>query len=376
MSPQPPYTNGVAFPTAFNANGAYSAFPTATSAPDAYNPGTATNALLSQPNLGYFNYVFIQYYNNQDWEPTGPNFKASVAQWAKMVNSVLNNANTTIILGFASADAERIYNPINNMLVSGALRDAQTLTASPSIEHFCSGAGFWNSPTAQSAFVQLYDNISGVELLPSNVIMLWLNQNSIDPGWQDLPIFDEIPSVLPQPTAIQIVTAGVRSGGVTGLVLNVGGSNGPTYSNIFVLNFANLLSPSGRPYTDCNTLKFALSGSATDIEPYKAGWTGGSGSGSWQFNQGVFKVQNSVIADAVFPINFTFLPMTPYVSGFDFLVGSQTPEAPYIWQINLSDFTSNTAYINLQLYPQGTSGPIAGYANGFSNVWLHIIPVS
>lgn len=374
MSPQPPYSLGT-FRSAFNANGAYSAFPTALAPVGDYNPGVGSNALLSQEFLGYFNYIFVQYYNNQDWEPGSVNFNASVAQWARMCQLALPRTAGTrprLVMGFASADAQRLYDFADNQLVSDALSKARVSTNAPSIEYFCAGAGFWNSPTAQNAFLSLYNSTSGVEFLPSNVIMLWLNQNGVNPNWTSLPILDNFPGVLPQPTSIQIVTLGVRSGGVTGNFLQIAGSNGATYSNLFSFNFGNLLSPSGRPYTDCNTLKFALSGSASDIVPYNIGWSGASGSASWQFNQGIFLGQNGQInSDLLFTSNFQEFFNGP--SAVTFLEGYNSPNSPYIWQINLSDLTNNTIYVNSRVYPQNG---LIGYNGKVTNVWLHIIPVS
>jgi hypothetical protein len=220
MSPQPPYSaSGTIFPTAFNANGAYSAFPTAQSGVELYNPAGTTPALLDQNYLGYFDYVFVQYYNNADWEPGAVNFKPSVTQWAAMASRALPRtrpsppappvlATTRLVLGFASADAERLYDPVQNSNVFTALAAAQTNLNSPSVQYLVAGSGFWNSPSAQGEFAKLYDPTSGIANLPSDVIFMWLNQNTIDPNWATLPIFDgEEPGVLLPPLSITVNNA-------------------------------------------------------------------------------------------------------------------------------------------------------------------------
>lgn len=223
MSPQPPYsarsavlqlaedelpttTPVLSFPTAFNANGAYSAFPLTTSGVADYVPSSATPALMDQNFLGYFDYVFVQYYNNPDWEPGAVYFNANVAQWAAMTSRALPRsrppvsppvvASCRMVLGFASADAERLYTPAANGPIETALRLAQTNLNSPSVSYLVAGTGLWNSPTAQTVFTELY---TGIANLPSNVLFMWLNQNSIDPNWSELPIFDDIVPGVPLP---------------------------------------------------------------------------------------------------------------------------------------------------------------------------------
>jgi hypothetical protein len=210
MSPQPPYSaNGAIFPTAFNANGAYSAFPVAQSGVGTFTPFSTTPALLDSNYLGYFDYVFVQYYNNADWEPGAVNFNASVTQWATMTSRALPRsrppisppvvASCRLVLGLASADAERTYTPALNGPIATALRLAQENLNSPSVSYLVAGAGFWNSPSAQLAFNDIYNTTSGIANLPSDVLFLWLNQNGIDPNWAELPIFDDIEPGVPLP---------------------------------------------------------------------------------------------------------------------------------------------------------------------------------
>ena len=196
MSPQPPYTFG--FPDAFNANGGYYAFPSADAPTTSYNPSSPTAALLDQNYLGYFDFVFIQYFNNPDYSPpSGQYFNANLTQWARMVQSALLRTRPStprIIIGMASADGTPIYNITFNQVISNALNVALQNSLPglppPSIDYFCAGAGFWNSPTAQQSFISLYNSTNGVPNLPADVIYMWLNQSGIDPNWSILPIFD------------------------------------------------------------------------------------------------------------------------------------------------------------------------------------------
>lgn len=392
MSPQPPFNNNGTAPfhsSAFNANGAYSAFPNADSPVTAFVPNNpATPALLDKNWLGYFDYIFVQYYNNPDWIPGSQNFPANLAQWAKMCqeaiprvrNPVPTLATTRVVIGFASADGTPIYSNAYNTIVSNALRTTQTLINSPSITYFCAGSGLWNSPTAQDMFVNvIYDSTTGVELLPADVIFMYLNQNAIDPNWSVLPILDSFNSVLPAPTSIQILKNGVLQTIGTGNGPVIGGFATPNILHtLLTIDFGKLLSPSGRPYSDCKTLTMSLSGTPDNITPYVLGWGGASGSAFYDYFQGVTYINgtgtlnpNTSIGAQV---NDQVLTTAP--TNFLMLEGSRTPTAPTSWDIVMANtIEADTVYVGANVFPAIGNGSV-GWNTSDTNVWLNIVPRS
>jgi hypothetical protein len=229
MSPQPPYTSpsaGLFARTAFNANGAYAPFPTAQSPVADYIPYSATPSLMDQNFLGFFDYIFVQYYNNPGWNPGDENFANNIAQWGKMIQSCNPRTRPSpprIVIGLASADGNPIYDPADNQIISAALQNALIVLNAPSISYFCAGAGFWNSPSAQPAFLKIYDAANGINGLPSDVIFMWLNQQGIDPNWGILPILDDIEPGVPLPP-LQFTTA-IGGVGAIGSVNDYGSIN-------------------------------------------------------------------------------------------------------------------------------------------------------
>ena len=82
-APQPAYVfSATQYPSAFNANGKYNAYASISSPLSSLIP-TGTPALLDAANIGNFNLIFMQYYNQtSDQYPGGANFSQILAQLA------------------------------------------------------------------------------------------------------------------------------------------------------------------------------------------------------------------------------------------------------------------------------------------------------
>jgi len=208
-APQPTFsndTNAVFHSSVFNANGDYQAFPAANSPVSDYVGRSGTPALLDGDHIGFFDYIFVQYYNqNPQWLPGGGGvFVENVGQWAKMCVSATPQTRDTprVVFGFAATDLEitvppNRYDGSQNGDIGRAITFTQNVLNTPDPTYFCAGCGFWNSPTANippppesNPFTQIYNSDTGVPNLPAEIIMMYLNANGVNPRWDVLPILD------------------------------------------------------------------------------------------------------------------------------------------------------------------------------------------
>lgn len=213
MAPQPPYnanTTGQFNQSAFNGNGQYSPFPTYISPVNTFVPSNPlVPTLLDINHLGFFDFIFVQYYNNPDWAPGAAGFSPNVAQWAKMCQSAIPHRDgagpgllgTRFVLGLACTDSQTpVYSgATDNPFIQEALVQAQLAIGAETVQNYCAGSGFWNSPTANypdattitNPFFQLYNPDNGVVALANTqVIMMYCNASGINPQWQNLPLLN------------------------------------------------------------------------------------------------------------------------------------------------------------------------------------------
>lgn len=201
LSPQAPYSSPL-FPSANNGNGLWNPFPSATALPSTYVANLGIPVILDQNMIANFDFIFVQWYNQGAWYPNGANFNASLAQWAQMVMKAVPTTSRPnipkLIMGFASADSENIWNGGRD---GSAVTNALRLAAAPvtgvnqDITYWCAGGGLWNSPSAQPVFTSLYESVLD---LPGSDIMMYCNANGVNPNWSDLPVLGGVPpSVFP-----------------------------------------------------------------------------------------------------------------------------------------------------------------------------------
>ena len=208
MAPQSPNTWMTASPSTsiFTDNFTAVPFASSTSALSTVSvPFLSSAALICPGFLKFFNYVFIQVYNqSSDVYPGGVNFNAQMAQWAYliMISNRVHNKTTKLIFGFGTTDASPLWNagvdgpllataiPLITALVNAQLL-VDVLPVCTNTE-WCGGWGAWNSPSNISVSSAVYAN--GSVLTPGlmgSTTMLYANASGIDTTWAaGLPIIN------------------------------------------------------------------------------------------------------------------------------------------------------------------------------------------
>jgi len=168
-------------------------------------PFLSSAALICPGFLKFFNYVFIQVYNqSSDVYPGGVNFNAQMAQWAYliMISNRVHNKTTKLIWGFGTTDASPLWNAgVDGPLLATAIPQITALVNAQLLvdvlpvctnTEWCGGWGAWNSPSNISVSSAVYSN--GSVLTPAimgSTTMLYANASGIDTTWAaGLPILD------------------------------------------------------------------------------------------------------------------------------------------------------------------------------------------
>ena len=206
MAPLSPATTLMTKNTApTTALGNYQAFPTSTSGISTYNAGSGLGlqAQIHPTQLKFFDEVFVQMYNETpDYLPGGSSFTTILTQWGYLCKKAQDlGGKTKVILGFATQDIQLgvVWNPSTDpAFVNTALSDSNTALATQypgiQISDWCSGIGFWASPSGTTTLITEYGKAStSIPNLPNvGNAMVWADADyvlsALDPLWTSLPV--------------------------------------------------------------------------------------------------------------------------------------------------------------------------------------------
>jgi len=197
-APQPAYVFSAAqYPSAFNANGKYSAYPSITSPLSSLVP-TGTPALLDAANIGNFTHIFMQYYNQtSDQYPGGANFSQILAQLAYLTQKATQKPLVYIGL-LADPNGGSYPNPIPDPStliapIEAGINAAQALlvAALPSITipSWLGGIMVWDSPLGNTYASTIVDGSTILSGLKTPIVLYggqsWspTPPGPTNPGW-------------------------------------------------------------------------------------------------------------------------------------------------------------------------------------------------
>jgi len=199
-APQPAYLfSGSTYPSAFNANGAYSAYASITALPATLTASGASAALMDANNIGKFTYVLMQYYNQTpDQYPGGANFANILAQLAYLAQSAVGANKPKIYIGLLSnIQGGSSPNPIpaaSSLIapIESGINAAQALLVTAglttiSISTWLGGIMVWDSPTANDYGNTIVTGSTILTALPKPLVLYggqeWSNTGPANPGW-------------------------------------------------------------------------------------------------------------------------------------------------------------------------------------------------